>query len=32
MLRAIWSNNLQSEINGYFLGDTDAGEWTLSPP
>jgi len=22
----------QGEINGYFLGDTDAGEWTLSPP
>ena len=27
MLRAFWirSNNLQSEINGYFLGDTEAG-------
>ena len=22
----------QGEINGYLLGDTDAGEWTLSPP
>ena len=22
----------QGEINGFFLGDTDAGEWTLSPP
>ena len=21
----------QGEINGYFLGDTDAGDWTLSP-
>ena len=22
----------QGEINGFFLGDTDAGEWTLAPP